>query len=124
YEWAQKAVERDPNDILALISLSALQGQRGDFKAIVDLLAPHEAKMSRDVRLAHNYFEALFRLREMEKVTRLLNALAGSSNRVVKQFAVERTRVVAQYLQQQQQQLSNVAASARVAPGSGAPRAR
>jgi tetratricopeptide (TPR) repeat protein len=120
FVWAQRAVERDPNDAFALISLSALHGQRGDFKAIIDLLAPHEAKMSRDVRLAHNYFEALFRSREMEKVTRLLNALAGSTNRQVKQFAVERTRVVAQYFQQQQQQLSNVAASARVAP-SGAP---
>ena len=75
------AVERDPNDVFALISLSALHGQRGDFKAIIDLLSPHEAKMTRDVRLAHNYFEALFRSREMEKVTKLLNALAGSNNR-------------------------------------------
>jgi tetratricopeptide (TPR) repeat protein len=114
--WAKKAVDRDSNDVLALISLSALHGQRGDFRAIVDVLSPHEGKMSRDVRLAHNYFEALFRLREMEKVTRLLNALAGSNNREVKQFAVERTRLVAQYLQQQQQQLKNVAANARATP--------
>jgi tetratricopeptide (TPR) repeat protein len=124
FVWAQRAVERDPNDVFALISLSALHGQRGDFKAIIELLSPHEAKMSRDVRLAHNYFEALFRSREMEKVTRLLNALAGSTNRQVKQFAVERTRVVAQYFQQQQQQLSNVAASARTTPSAPAPRAR
>lgn len=123
FVWAQRAVERDPNDIFALISLSALHGQRGDFKAIIDLLSPHEAKMTRDVRLAHNYFEALFRSREMEKVTRLLNALAGSTNRQVKQFAVERTRLVAQYFQQQQQQLSNVAANARV-PSAPAPARR
>ncbi len=123
FVWAQRAVERDPNDVFALISLSALHGQRGDFKAIIDLLSPHEAKMTRDVRLAHNYFEALFRSREMEKVTRLLNALAGSTNRQVKQFAVERTRLVAQYFQQQQQQLSNVAANARV-PSAPAPARR
>jgi tetratricopeptide (TPR) repeat protein len=124
FVWAERAVERDPNDVFALISLSALHGQRGDFKAIIDLLSPHEAKMARDVRLAHNYFEALFRSREMEKVTRLLNALAGSTNRQVKQFAVERTRLVAQYFQQQQQQLSNVAASARATPSAAPAPAR
>ena len=48
--------------------------------------------MSRDVRLANNYFEALFQLRQIEKVTKLLNALAGSPNREVKQFAIERSR--------------------------------
>ena len=37
--------------------------------------------MSRDVRLANNYFEALFQSRQIEKVTKLLNALAGSPNR-------------------------------------------
>ena len=61
--------------------------------------------MTQDVWLARNYFEALFQKREIEKVTRLLNALGGSNNREVKQFAVERSRFVAQYLQQQQQQL-------------------
>ena len=50
--------------------------------------------------------------RDLEKVTRLLNALAGSPNREVKQFAIERSRLVAQYLQQQQQ---------RLVPGGGAP---
>jgi hypothetical protein len=73
---------------------------------VVRLLQPHEAKMSRDVRLANNYFEALFQLRQIEKVTKLLNALAGAPNKEVKQFAIERSRLVAQFLQQQQQQLA------------------
>ena len=105
-EWAKKGVERNPDDPLALISLSALYGQRGDLKSVIELLQPHEGKMSRDVRLANNYFEALFQARDLEKVTRLLNALAGSPNREVKQFAIERSRFVAQYLQQQQQRLA------------------
>jgi tetratricopeptide (TPR) repeat protein len=114
-EWAKKAVQRNPDDSLALISLSALYGQAGDLKGIIDLLQPHEGKMTRDVRLANNYFEALFQSRDLEKVTRLLNALAGSPNREVKQFAIERSRLVAQYLQSQQQKLA--------APGGpGAPR--
>lgn len=112
--WAKKAVERNVDDPLALISLSALYGQKGDLKGVIELLAPHEGKMSRDVRLANNYFEALFQARELDKVTRLLNALAGSPNREVKQFAIERSRFVAQYLQQQQQRLA----------GAGAPGAR
>ncbi len=111
--WAQKAVERTPDNPLALISLSALHGQKRDFQAIIALLSKHEGKMSRDVRLANNYFEALFQAREMEKVTKLLNALAGSPDRQVKQFAVERSRLVAQYLQQQQQQLRGVASAAQ-----------
>jgi tetratricopeptide (TPR) repeat protein len=119
--WAKRAVERNPDDTLALISLSALHGAKQDFPAIIELLSRHEAKMTRDVRLANNYFEALFQSREMEKVTRLLNALAGSPDRNVKQFAVERSRAVAQYLQQQQQALRGVAANAG-APSSAPPR--
>jgi tetratricopeptide (TPR) repeat protein len=114
-EWARKAVQRNPDDSLALISLSALYGQAGDLKGIIDLLQPHEGKMTRDVRLANNYFEALFQSRDLEKVTRLLNALAGSPNREVKQFAIERSRLVAQYLQAQQQKLATPG-------GPGAPR--
>jgi tetratricopeptide (TPR) repeat protein len=122
-EWAKRAVERNPDDTLALISLSALHGQKRDFRAIVDLLSKHEPKMMRDVRLANNYFEALFQSREMEKVTKLLNALAGSPDRRVKQFAVERSTVVAQYFQQQQQALKGVAAAATPAsPAARAPR--
>ena len=104
--FAQKAVEKAPDDPLTLLCLSALHGQKGDLESVIRLLQPHEAKMSRDVRLANNYFEALFQSRQIEKVTKLLNALAGSPNKEVKQFAVERSRLVAQYLQQQQQQLA------------------
>ena len=106
FVWAKKAVDRNSNDPLALICLSALHGQKGDLESVIKLLQPHEPKMANDVRLANNYFEALFQSRQIEKVTKLLNALAGSQNREVKQFAVERSRAVAQFLQQQQQQLS------------------
>lgn len=104
--FAKKAVERNDNDPLALICLSALYGQNGDLDNVIGLLSKHEAKMATDVRLAHNYFEALFQKRQLDRVTKLLNALAGSQNREVKQFAIERSRMVAQYLQQQQQQLA------------------
>lgn len=103
--WAKKAVERNEHDPLALICLSALYGQNGDLDSVIALLQKHEAKMATDVRLANNYFEALFQKRQLDRVTKLLNALAGSSNREVKQFAIERSRAVAQFLQQQQQQL-------------------
>jgi tetratricopeptide (TPR) repeat protein len=105
-EFAKKAVERNDGDPLALICLSALYGQKGDLPAVIGLLSKHETKMASDVRLANNYFEALFQARQLDKVTKLLNALAGSPNREVKQFAIERSRMVAQYLQQQQQQLT------------------
>ncbi|MBX3130992.1 MAG: hypothetical protein KF718_30010 [Polyangiaceae bacterium] len=108
-EFAKIAVERNSNDPLALICLSALYGQKGDLDSVIKVLQPHEAKMANDVRLANNYFEALFQARQLDKVTKLLNALAGSPNREVKQFAIERSRAVAQFLQQQQQQLSGVA---------------
>jgi tetratricopeptide (TPR) repeat protein len=104
--WAKKAVERNENDPLALICLSALYGQNGDLDNVINTLQKHESKMASDVRLANNYFEALFQKREVNRVTKLLNALAGSSNREVKQFAIERSRAVAQFLQQQQQQLA------------------
>jgi tetratricopeptide (TPR) repeat protein len=104
--WAKKAVDRNSNDPLALICLSALYGQKGELENVIKVLQPHEAKMANDVRLANNYFEALFQSRQIEKVTKLLNALAGSQNREVKQFAIERSRAVAQFLQQQQQALS------------------
>jgi hypothetical protein len=106
FVFAKKAVERNENDPLALISLSALYGQKGDLDAIIELLSKHEPKMVNDVRLANNYFEALFQKRQLDRVTKLLNALAGSSNREVKQFAIERSRAVAQYLQQQQRELA------------------
>lgn len=110
-KWAKVAVERNPNDPLALISLSALYGQKGELKSVIELLQAHEGKMANDVRLANNYFEALFQSRDIERVTKLLNALAGSQNREVKQFAVERSRAVAQFLQQQQQRLASASNS-------------
>lgn len=105
-EFAKKAVERDGDDTLALIAYTALLGQKGELDEIVTLLGKHEAKMSNDVRLANNYFEALMHKQDINRVTALLNRLAGSTNREVKQFAVERSRLVAQLLQQQQARLS------------------
>ncbi len=116
--FAKKGTEKYPDDAVMLLCLSALYGQKGDLEAVTRLLAPHEAKMTRDVRLANNYFEALFQSRQIDKVTKLLNALAGAPNKEVKQFAIERSRVVAQYLQQQQQQLAGGAA------GGGQPQRR
>ena len=116
-EFAKKAVERNDDDPLALICLSALYGQKGDLPSVIGLLSKHETKMASDVRLANNYFEALFQARQLDKVTKLLNALAGSPNREVKQFAIERSRMVAQYLQQQQQQLTAGAGGAGGAGG-------
>jgi len=104
--YAEKALAKAPDDPLAILCLSALHGQKGDLDAVIKVLQPHEAKMSRDVRLANNYFEALFQSRQIDKVTKLLNALAGSPNKDVKQFAIERSRMVAQSLQQQAQQLA------------------
>jgi tetratricopeptide (TPR) repeat protein len=103
---AKKAVGRGPGDALALLCLSALYGQGGKVDEVVKLLAPHEALMLRDVRVAHNYFEALFQLRDLSKITALLNKLATSQVREVKQFAIERSRAVSQMLAQQQQQLA------------------
>jgi tetratricopeptide (TPR) repeat protein len=107
--WAQKALSRNGDDPLAILCLSALYGQTGDLENVIKVLQPHEGKMARDVRLANNYFEALFQSRQIDKVTKLLNALAGSPNREVKQFAIERSRAVAQFLQQQQAQLAQAA---------------
>jgi tetratricopeptide (TPR) repeat protein len=108
--FAKKGVARSPNDPIPLIVLSALYGQAGKIDEVVKLLAPHEALMQADVRIAHNYFEALFQSKDMAKITALLNKLATSSNKEVKQFAIERSRAIAQMLQQQQQALAGAAA--------------
>jgi tetratricopeptide (TPR) repeat protein len=100
--FAKKAVERAPGDALALVCLSALYGQAGKIDEVIKVLAPHEALMQRDVRVAHNYFEALMQRRDMAKITSLLNKLATSSVKEVKQFAVERSRAISQLLAQQQ----------------------
>ncbi len=111
-EFAKKACSRNTDDPLALLCLSSLYGQAGKLDEVVKLLAPHEALMSRDVRVANNYFEALFQARDMAKVTALLNKLATSQNKEVKQFAIERSRAIAQMLQQQQQALAAAAQKA------------
>lgn len=108
-EWAKRAVERDGSDPLALVSYTALLGQKGRIDEIVTLLAPHENVMLRDVRLANNYFEALFHKKDIQRLTQLLNKLGASQDREVKQFAIERSRFVAQFLQAQQAQLSQTA---------------
>jgi tetratricopeptide (TPR) repeat protein len=107
--FAKKAVERSPGDALGLLCLSALYGQATKIDEVVKLLAPHEGLMQRDVRIAHNYFEALFQLRDMQRITALLNKLATSQVREVKQFAIERSRAISQMLQQQQEQLRGAA---------------
>lgn len=107
--FAKKGVDRAPGDPLALLCLSALYGQAGKLDDVIKLLAPHEPLMLRDVRIAHNYFEALFQSRDLQKITQLLNKLATSPNQEVKQFAIERSRAIAQMLQQQQQALQAAA---------------
>ena len=109
--FAKKGVERSPNDPIPLIVLSALYGQAGKIDEVVKLLAPHEALMREDVRIAHNYFEALFQSKDMNKITALLNKLATSPNKEVKQFAIERSRALSQMLQQQQAALAAAGAA-------------
>ncbi|MEI7891591.1 MAG: hypothetical protein WCI05_00785 [Myxococcales bacterium] len=104
--FAKKGIARAPQDPLALLCLSALYGQASKIDEVVKLLAPHEALMVRDVRIAHNYFEALFQMRDIGRITALLNKLATSSVREVKQFAIDRSRAISQMLQQQQQALA------------------
>jgi tetratricopeptide (TPR) repeat protein len=104
--FAKKAVERAPQDPLALLCLSALYGQNGKLDEVIKLLAPHEAMMQKDVRLAHNYFEALYQSKDMPRITSLLNKLATSPSREVKQFAIERSRGISQLLAQQQAALA------------------
>jgi tetratricopeptide (TPR) repeat protein len=104
--YAKKAVERSPQDPLALLCLSALYGQSGKIDEAIKLLAPQEALMMKDVRLAHNYFQALFQARDMGRITSLLNKLATSPVREVKQFAIDSSRAVSQILAQQQAALA------------------
>ncbi len=105
-DFAKRGVDANSDDPVALLCLSALYGQASDLPAVVELLSKHESKMSNNVHLANNYFEALFQTRQIEKVTKLLNALAGSANKEVKQFAIQRSQLVAQFLQQQQARLA------------------
>jgi predicted Zn-dependent protease len=111
-DFAKKGVESNSDDPIALLCLSALYGQKGDLDSVIELLSKHESKLAANVHLANNYFEALFQKRQIDKVTKLLNALAGSQNREVKQFAISRSQLVAQFLQQQQQRLQQAAGKA------------
>lgn len=120
-EWAKKAIERNENDSLALVSYTALLGQNGKLDEIVQLLRNHESKMSSDVRLANNYFEALFHKQDIQNVTRLLNTWGSSQNREVRQFAMERSRLVAQFLQQQQAQVAQSARGGGLVDAQGRP---
>jgi len=112
-EFAKVAVDRNGSDPTALIAYTALLGHAGRIDEVVDLLSRHEKAMNSDVRLAHNYFEALMHKRDITRVTTLLNKLSASTNREVKQFAAERSRLVGQILAQQQAEL------ARAQQGSG-----
>ena len=111
--FAKKALERAPTDALALLCLSALYGQTGQIGEAIKLLAPQEALMLKDVRLAHNYFQALFQARDMARITALLNKLATSPVREVKQFAIDSSRAVQQVLAQQQAALAQAQQQAR-----------
>ncbi|MBI2391370.1 MAG: hypothetical protein HYV09_17400 [Deltaproteobacteria bacterium] len=107
--YAKKAVERDSNDPMSLLCLSAIYGQQGRLDEVEKLLRPHESKMLTDVRLANNYFECLWQSRQIEKVTRFLNTLVRAENAQVKAFAQERAQGIAKILQQLQQQASGAA---------------
>jgi len=107
--YAKKAVERDSNDPMSLLCLSAIYGQQGRLDEVEKLLRPHESKMLTDVRLANNYFECLWQSRQIEKVTRFLNTLVRAENAQVKAFAQERAQGISKILQQLQQQATGAA---------------
>lgn len=102
-ELAKKGVERAPSDPLALLCVASLYGQKGDLDEVIKLLAPHEGLMTRNLQLANFYFEALFQKRDLDKIKALLNKLATSPSKEVQQFALERSRAIAQMVQQQKQ---------------------
>lgn len=107
--YAKKAVERDTNDPMSLLCLSAIYGQKGQLDEVEKLLRPHESKMLTDVRLANNYFECLWQSRQIEKVTKFLNTLVRAENPQVKTFAQERAQGIAKILQQLQAQATGAA---------------
>ena len=107
--YAKKAVERDSNDPMSLLCLSAIYGQQGRLDEVEKLLRPHESKMLSDVRLANNYFECLWQSRQIEKCTRFLNTLVRAENAQVKAFAQERAQGISKILQQLQQQATGAA---------------
>lgn len=102
-ELAKKGVSRSPADPLALLCLGSLYAQKGDLDEAIKLMAPHEGLMTRNLQLANFYFEALFQKRDLDKIKTLLNKLATSPSKEVQQFALERSRAIAQMVQQQKQ---------------------
>lgn len=102
-ELAKKGVARGPQDPLALLCLGSLYAQKGDLDEAIKLMAPHEGLMTRNLQMANFYFEALFQKRDLEKIKTLLNKLATSPSKEVQQFALERSRAIAQMVQQQKQ---------------------
>jgi tetratricopeptide (TPR) repeat protein len=95
-EFAKKAADRSPADPLALLCLSALYGQNNQIDDLIKLLAPAEALMQKDVRIANNYLQALVQKQDIEKIKSLLNKLATSPDPEVKQYAIDRSRELAQ----------------------------
>ncbi len=59
--------------------------------------------------LANNYFQALAGMNDLNRIMALLNKLATSPNKEVKQFAIERSRAISQMVQQQQQAMQQQA---------------
>ncbi|APS00970.1 tetratricopeptide repeat protein [Pajaroellobacter abortibovis] len=104
--YAEMAVKRTPQDPLSLLCLSALYGQSGQLESIITLLEPHQSIMLHDTRIAHNYFEALFRTRKFDQLKVFLAHLTTSPHEAIKQFAAQRTSAVAQFLEQEQRPTS------------------
>ena len=102
-ELAKKAVARGAQDPLAILCLASLYAQKGDLDETIKLMAPHEGLMTRNLQMANFYFEALFQKRDLDKIKTLLNKLATSPSKEVQQFAMERSRAIAQMVQQQKQ---------------------
>ncbi len=102
-DLAKKAVGRSPSDPLALLCLGSLYAQKGDLDETIKLMAPHEGLMTRNLQMANFYFEALFQKRDLDKIKTLLNKLATSPSKEVQQFALERSRAIAQMVQQQKE---------------------
>ena len=65
--------------------------------------------MLQNVALANNYFQALAGMNDLNRIMALLNKLATSPNKEVKQFAIERSRAISQMVQQQQQAMQQQA---------------
>ena len=115
--YAKKGVDRSPSDPIPLIVLSALYGQAGKIDEVVKLLAPQERSCSRTCASPTTTSRRSSSRRTWPSSRHCSNKLATSPNKEVKQFAIERSRAIAQMLQQRQQALA-AAAQGEIA-GSG-----